>query len=284
MVTCRGIVHESRRRLVAALIVAVLGVAGLVAPPVTAAAVVNDPGTLLAPTGGLDRLDSECLSQLVGQGRPRVSAASSRMPRSEAEPLDGLKRSLARHAFRLGTAAGPFGWSTAVADLNRDGEPDIAVVDSVGRTSRGYAYRIELMVSAVAEYAVGFETAHPSVLVAVRDVDRDRDPDLVVTSPLVSDVIGVWLNDGDGRFEQTGAPPPSVRTPPASRFVSPRPAAASTAVARAAGWRDEVLCRVSGVIVARVAAHVRSCMPEPCARCVRLSESLASRAPPARLG
>ena len=48
-------------------------------------------------TRGLDRLDSEILSQVFGQGRPRVSAALSSLRSSEAEPLVGLRRSLARH-------------------------------------------------------------------------------------------------------------------------------------------------------------------------------------------
>ena len=46
---------------------------------------------------GLDRLDSEILSQVFGQGRPRVSAALSSLRSSEAEPLVGLRRSLARY-------------------------------------------------------------------------------------------------------------------------------------------------------------------------------------------
>jgi hypothetical protein len=45
---------------------------------------------------GLDRLGSEILSQVFGQGRPRVSAALSSLRSSEAEPLVGLRRSLAR--------------------------------------------------------------------------------------------------------------------------------------------------------------------------------------------
>ncbi len=45
---------------------------------------------------GLDRLGSEYLSQVSGQGRPRVSAALSSLRSSEAEPLAGLRRSLAR--------------------------------------------------------------------------------------------------------------------------------------------------------------------------------------------
>jgi hypothetical protein len=45
---------------------------------------------------GLDRLDSEYWSQLFGQGRPRVSAALSSLSPGEAEPLVGLRRSLAR--------------------------------------------------------------------------------------------------------------------------------------------------------------------------------------------
>src|SRR6476659_2833412 len=55
---------------------------------------------------GLDRLDSEILSQVFGQGRPRVSAALSSLRSSEAEPLlsdnAGLRRSLARSLFERG--------------------------------------------------------------------------------------------------------------------------------------------------------------------------------------
>ncbi len=52
-------------------------------------------------TRGLDRLDSEYLSQVFGQGRPRVSAALSSLSPSEAEPLVGLRRSLASLQDRL---------------------------------------------------------------------------------------------------------------------------------------------------------------------------------------
>src|SRR4029453_9871647 len=52
---------------------------------------------MLAPRG-LQRLDAEFLSQILRQGRPRVSAALSSLRPSEAGPLGRLRRSLARIA------------------------------------------------------------------------------------------------------------------------------------------------------------------------------------------
>jgi hypothetical protein len=37
----------------------------------------------------------------------------------------------------------------------------------------------------------------------VSDVDHDNDLDVVVSAVLSREVVGIWLNDGGGRFEAT---------------------------------------------------------------------------------
>jgi len=103
-------------------------------------------------------------------------------------------------SFRLGNAARPLGWSTAIADFNVDGAPDIAVADRIARGAAGYSYRIQLSISGEQTDAVTFESATDAIQLRVSDVDADNDLDLVASAVLSKDIVGVWLNDGHGRF------------------------------------------------------------------------------------
>jgi hypothetical protein len=102
--------------------------------------------------------------------------------------------------FRLGDAARPFGWSTAIGDVNTDGTLDVAVADHVGQWASEYMYRIELSISGQASPDVTFESTHDAVSIRLSDVDRDNDLDIVVGVPLSAETVGVWLNDGHGHF------------------------------------------------------------------------------------
>lgn len=110
-------------------------------------------------------------------------------------------------AFRLGTAAGSLGWSTAVADFNTDGTPDLAIADRVSHPIGAASYRIEFSVSGRESKSVSFESDQDALTVRVSDVDHDNDLDVVVSSALSREIVGVWLNDGSGGFKASDARP-----------------------------------------------------------------------------
>ena len=106
-----------------------------------------------------------------------------------------------RPIYRLGNAARPFDWSTAIGDFNADGEPDFAIADhSARRRAASSGYRIQFSVSGLKPDDVALESTHEAVAIGVSDVDHDNDLDIVVSAFLSHEVVGVWLNDGRGRF------------------------------------------------------------------------------------
>ena len=134
------------------------------------------------------------------QARPQVLATPLAVgPASQTPP--GLP------GFRLGTAAGSLGWSTAVADFNTDGTPDLAIADRVSHPIGAASYRIEFSVSGRESKTVAFESDQDALTVRVSDVDHDNDLDVVVSSALSREIVGVWLNDGSGGFKRSDARP-----------------------------------------------------------------------------
>src|SRR4029077_2604632 len=103
---------------------------------------------------------------------------------------------------RLGTAGRPFAWSNAVGDLNADGRPDVAVADRIGRRADGFAYSVELSISGAKSQSVAFDSDQDALDIALRDVDHDRDLDVVVTGAVSRSIVAVWLNDGTGQFQR----------------------------------------------------------------------------------
>jgi FG-GAP repeat protein len=107
--------------------------------------------------------------------------------------------------FRLGTAGRPFAWSTAIGDLNADGRPDVAIADRLGSRAAGFSYAIELSIAGGRSESVTFDSDQDALSVTLRDVDHDRDLDVVVTGAVSRSVVGVWLNDGTGQFHRAAA-------------------------------------------------------------------------------
>lgn len=103
-------------------------------------------------------------------------------------------------AFRLGDAARPFDWSTVVGDFNHDGVPDLAIADRTPRSGKEFRYEIQFAVAGRRPDDVTFTSPLQAVALESDDVDGDRDSDILVVDPISNDVVGVWLNDGDGHF------------------------------------------------------------------------------------
>jgi hypothetical protein len=99
--------------------------------------------------------------------------------------------------------------SFAVADFDGDSRPDIAITKMEARGA-GYVYWLELDLSTERESQSPFDrTGLPVVTSTIfglhltpRDVDGDHDLDIVVTAGLARQPVAVWINDGQGRFEE----------------------------------------------------------------------------------
>ena len=114
--------------------------------------------------------------------------------------------------FRLGSAAGSLGTSSAIADFNRDGRPDLAVADRTGTAAATHRFRVQVAVSGRDTVSFEVDSTEPALSLSLTDVDHDDDLDIVLSRPLSGETVSVWLNDGTGRF--TSAPVGTVKSPP----------------------------------------------------------------------
>src|SRR5262249_24306874 len=101
---------------------------------------------------------------------PAIPAASS--DRATPRVPSGEKESV--RVFRLGTAARPFGWSTGIADVNRDGRPDVVVADRSATRGR---FLLDFSVSGEPRSVEMVQTAEDSLDIQVADVDCVSDLD-----------------------------------------------------------------------------------------------------------
>jgi len=146
-------------------------------------------------------------------------------PRTTGAPA----RAEDRAPFRLGTAARPFGWSSAIGDLNADGRPDYAIADRLFRRASGFTYSLEFVIAGAAPRSVTFDAPSDALTVSLRDVDHDRDLDVVVTTVVSRAIVGVWLNDGVGRFHRAAAALPDQSESTAGSTATDRRTDAGTA-------------------------------------------------------
>jgi len=135
-------------------------------------------------------------------GSVRIHAVPRTHFQFQAPPLGQPTEAAAASGFRLGTAGRPFAWSTAIGDLNADGRPDFAIADRVGRGIDGFEYAIELSIAGGRSESVEFDSDLDALNITLRDVDRDRDLDVVVTGAVSRSIVAVWLNDGAGQFHR----------------------------------------------------------------------------------
>jgi len=109
-----------------------------------------------------------------------------------------LPTSVPRNSTQLYSHAAGF----ALADLNGDQELDLAEGLCLGPTKDGYFYQVQLRLSGDTSSNV-FTVLHNNALglkITGRDIDDDHDIDLIVSDRFFGQQIGLWLNDGKGRF------------------------------------------------------------------------------------
>jgi hypothetical protein len=112
-------------------------------------------------------------------------------PAAAADRQHGLSL---MHLLRPGLAA--------IGDLDGDHIPDLASGIRTSLTPQGYSYRVDLDFTANSDakpFNVFSEDSTGLNIEAV-DIDGDHDLDLLVSGHLSPQPIGIWFNDGRGRF------------------------------------------------------------------------------------
>ncbi len=92
----------------------------------------------------------------------------------------------------------------AVADLDGDQKSDLALAQ-VLEHERGYRISLRLSATGDSSYFDLPSGIRSGLTVRAQDVDGDHDLDLVITSGLSRQPVGIWLNDGVGNFTQGDA-------------------------------------------------------------------------------
>jgi hypothetical protein len=88
----------------------------------------------------------------------------------------------------------------AIADFDGDSQPDLATVE-VGQVTASHArYWILLQMSAGGRQFIGVTAPVGGLEIAPRDVNGDRNLDLIVTTAWLNRPVAVLLNDGHGNF------------------------------------------------------------------------------------
>jgi hypothetical protein len=110
----------------------------------------------------------------------------------------------------------------AAADFDGDKSVDVARV-KIGRAgNRILASPVDLFPFCRNSAPPIFRSSLDAGLVlTVRDVDADHDPDLILRKPFAAKALNVWLNDGKGRFTETAPSTTSGTDPNPLGMASP---------------------------------------------------------------
>lgn len=93
--------------------------------------------------------------------------------------------------------------STAgLADFDGDSRTDIAFAKPRGLVNGLYRYQVEVLLSGQPRttFEVAYRHSGGGLHISARDIDGDRDLDLVITTEFGREPVGVWINDGRGGF------------------------------------------------------------------------------------
>jgi hypothetical protein len=93
-----------------------------------------------------------------------------------------------------------------LGDFDGDRRPDIAIARPERLSNGAFRYRVEVLLSTQPAGAFDVEFGPAGGLhISAQDVDGDRDLDLVITSEFGRQPVGIWINDGHGRFTRGAA-------------------------------------------------------------------------------
>lgn len=119
---------------------------------------------------------------------------------AEEQPLASNR--VDSHASRVAGLAAAIRGAAGVADFDGDSRTDIAFAKPRGLVNGMYHYEVEVLLSAQPRTTFEVESgpAGGGLHITARDIDGDRDLDLVITNEFSGEPVGVWINDGHGGF------------------------------------------------------------------------------------
>jgi hypothetical protein len=130
----------------------------------------------------------------------------------------------------------------AIADLDGDGRPDLAIARAEGWGPSGFQYRIDLnLTTRVGLSSFSVFAQRGGLRIIPRDVNGDWEPDLIITSAWSFTPVGVWINDGHGRFipsDPTVYPQSNLNEGPRIVSDSPRETFQATVPELSRHWPD----------------------------------------------
>src|SRR5215469_2489784 len=121
-----------------------------------------------------------------------------------AEGQDGLRGALTQSSRALPIVANT-GQQVAAADFDNDSQPDGAVLSQVGLSNGQRLFQIELHVTAGKNATLTFSSPESALDITAVDVNRDGAPDIVIERAFTHERLQLFLNDGDGGFQNAGA-------------------------------------------------------------------------------
>jgi len=154
-----------------------------------------------SPAGVSSTPTSVAIADVSGDGAPDLIVTNGSSSGASVSVLIGHGDGTFQPPVDYATAAGPY--STTIADLDRDGNPDLVVADRK-------ANAVSVLVgngNGTFQPKVDYPTGPEPMSIAVVDLDGDGVPDLVVANSRCcaegSDTVSVLLGHGDATFQPT---------------------------------------------------------------------------------
>ena len=114
-----------------------------------------------------------------------------------------IKKDSWRATEHSSTSAASGRSSGALGDFDGDQRADVALAEPWGVFNGAYRYRVDVHLSTYLNTTFDVDSGAAGGLhISARDVDGDRDLDLVITSQFGREPIGIWINDGHGAFSK----------------------------------------------------------------------------------